>query len=224
MAKEQREGKARVRLFYAEVEGGDGAIQDGLRSLATALVRAVQPPAVSVREVKSLPPPARNGKGDTVTQPMLFDQEAQGSEQDNESDEEGFIGGNQLIPENARPRESRQKKPASYNFVTDLNLQPEDKPHLREFFKEKNPRDQQEQVAVFLYYLGQMLGLTGINANHLYTCFRDVEKRVPKEILQIVRNTAARKGWVDATDPKNLRITTPGQNFVAHDLPNQASF
>jgi hypothetical protein len=46
MAKESRDGKAKVRVFFgfAEVEGGDATIQDGLRNFAAAITRVSQQP------------------------------------------------------------------------------------------------------------------------------------------------------------------------------------
>jgi len=124
-------------------------------------------------------------------------------------------------PRERKPRQ--QRKPTSYSFVTDLNLRPDNETSLKDFFTQKSPGDQQEQVAVFVYYLARTLELTDIGANHLYTCFNEVGKKVPKNILMVVRNTAIRKGWIDASDSNNLRITTPGENFVGHDLPEKGS-
>ena len=69
----------------------------------------------------------------------------------------------------------------------------------------------------------KILEITGVNSNHLYTCFKQVEKRVPKDILQIARNTAGRKGWIDVSDPNNLRMIPGGENFVQHELPKAAT-
>ena len=61
-----------------------------------------------------------------------------------------------------------------------------------------------EQLAVFVYYLARVLNLTGITANHLYNCFNEVNKRVPKDIVASCRNTKARRGWLDPADADDI--------------------
>jgi hypothetical protein len=107
--------------------------------------------------------------------------------------------------------------------VPDLNLHPTDKPHLKAFYEEKKPADQMEQLAVFVYYLIKVLKVSGLGANHLYTCFKEVGQRVPKNILQSVQNTKARRGWLDASDPTDIHINTIGENVVEHDLPKKTA-
>jgi hypothetical protein len=81
MAKEQREGKGKVRVFFAEVEGTDATIQNGLQSLAMALARAMQPPP-PVRVVKPLSNGSGARDGLTYEQPTLFDQVSDQTEVD----------------------------------------------------------------------------------------------------------------------------------------------
>ena len=37
--------------------------------------------------------------------------------------------------------------------------------------------------------------------------------------LSATNNAAKKKGWIDQTDTKGLRLTTAGENYVDHDLP-----
>jgi hypothetical protein len=223
MAKDHREQKpAKVRIFFgfAEVEGGDHTVQEGVRSIAAAVVRAVQPNQFPARPVKSLPaaPPTGDGKAEEAT---LFDQEepVDGSLVE---DVDPTVGG--ATATNATERAPRPpKKAPTYTHVKDLNLRPADKQSLRDFFAEKKPGDLQEQATVFIFYLQKILGITGIGANHLYDCFQDVSKRVPKDILQVARNTSSRKGWIDTSDADNLRVLPKGENLVNHDLPPKGS-
>jgi hypothetical protein len=117
-----------------------------------------------------------------------------------------------------KPDSPKPGKKPTYKTVADLNLKPDKGPSLREFFNEKKPESQQEQFVVILFYLTKILNLSGIGPNHIYTAFNDVGKRVPN-IRSSVSNIARRRGWIDASDINDLKMTTPGENFVKHDLP-----
>src|SRR5262249_35065946 len=118
-----------------------------------------------------------------------------------------------------RQKGSRPKKQPTYTLLGNLNLRPADKPSLRDFFAEKKPDDQMAQVAVFVSYLTRTVGETNVGYDHLYTCFRNVEKRVPLDLPKVVSNAARKKGWIDQKETKALRLTTAGENYVDHDLP-----
>jgi hypothetical protein len=222
MAKENRDSKSKLKVFFgfAELEGSDATLQDGLRTIATMASRVSQP-SVTQRVTKALHAGQKPGANGTAEPPTLFDQVGQPNGQDFVAEEVTTFDAEFEPTEDARERKPKQqRKPTSYSMVGGLNLMPSGKPSLKEFFAEKNPNGQQEQVAVFVYYLEKILGLTsGIGVNHLYTCFKEVQKKVPPDILQAVRNTVNRKAWVDATDPNSLRITTKGENFVEQELP-----
>lgn len=214
MAKENRDRKAKVRVFFAEVEGDDDTIKDGLQSLASALVRAMQPPALPRPKVMS-PPPAITANG---AEPNQLEQDGQVVEDDQFDDHESEeVEPLEAAP--ARAKSTRQRKARSYAVIGDLNLRPDGQTSLVDFYRQKAPTDQQEQVSVFLYYLCHVLKMAAVTDRHIYTCYKEVSEKVPPEILQVARNTANRKGWVDASDPKSLRLTVPGENYVEHSLP-----
>jgi hypothetical protein len=217
MAKEHRDGKAKVSIFFAQVEGGDGTIQDGLRTLAAALGRVTQPPPV-MRQLRALPP-APNKGDEAVQQRTLFDEQEPPTDEQEQFMDEQPDAEDLAAPAVTRQKESRPKKPTSYTLLGDLNLRPADKPSLKDFFAEKKPGDHMAQVAVFLSYLTRTLGVTDVWYNHLYTCFQHVGKKVPLDLPATVRNAAKKRGWIDQSDGKRLRLTTAGENYVDHDLP-----
>lgn len=55
--------------------------------------------------------------------------------------------------------------------------------------------------------------------DHVFTCFKDVGHRTPKNMPQTIRDTASRKGWLDTSERGNIKITNHGENLVEHDLP-----
>jgi hypothetical protein len=203
-----KDNKAKVRVFFGEIEGDNDTIRDGLKSIAAAVNKTF---TTETRIVRVLT--AKNTDNGEVWEenPALAAELGTESVDDDE-------------PENGTAsRPKRPKKALSYSFVKSLNLRPDGKPSLRDFFASKKPQNQQEQMAVVVYYLTKTLEATNVGSNHLYTCLKDVEVPVPADIGQIVRNTAARKNWIDSSNGDDLKVTVSGENFVEHDLPSKTS-
>lgn len=118
----------------------------------------------------------------------------------------------------SQPRHRRSSK-ETFNILSELDLHPSNHKSLVEFVKEKNPTDSQEFNTVFVYYLARELTTEAITPSHVYTCYKETNQRVPNALIQTLRNTEKRKGWIDPRDLKNIKITTRGENFVEHDLP-----
>jgi hypothetical protein len=103
--------------------------------------------------------------------------------------------------------------------VRDLNLRPTGRQSFDEFISEKKPVSNEDKYAVIIYYLENVLDMTDITVDHVGTVFRMTKQwREPASIAAALRGTAARKATIDS-DPKNLRMTAHGRNFVEHDLP-----
>ena len=107
-------------------------------------------------------------------------------------------------------------------LVSDLNLQPFELQSFRDFYAEKNPSTDQQAIVVAIYYLRKSLGLNEekITPHHVYTCFKEVSRRIPKNLPQSIRDTAKRKAWIDTSQRGNIQITTRGENLIELDLPN----
>jgi hypothetical protein len=165
MAKEHRDSKAKVSIFFAQVEGGDGTIQDGLRTLAAALGRVTQPPPV-IRQIRQLP--LDPNKGDEAGQQRTLFDEHEPLADEQEQFEDGLSEA-EVLAEQAvtRQKDSRSKKPPTYTVLGNMNLRPADNPSLKDYFSEKKPGDQMSQVAVFVSYLTRTIGETNIGYNHL---------------------------------------------------------
>jgi hypothetical protein len=108
-------------------------------------------------------------------------------------------------------------------LVKDLNFRPDGKQSFGDFVEEKSPATNNERNLAAVYYLEQMMGVEEINAGHVLTAYRERSWREPGNVSQAIRDTAARKGWLDSSDGNNLSTTAEGRNVIVHDMPKSPS-
>lgn len=205
MAK-QSKGKSRLRVFFADFEGDDETIQESLRAISNAVSKTFQPKIINVPQ--------------KAIQTNIEDSALE-SEDAEELIEYDDVGDDCVSAVSARQRKKR--KAPTMSLVKELNLRPEGKKPLREFYSEKQPSSQEKKIALFVYYMVHELEVADINPNHVFTCFKHVEARPPKDLPQIIRNTASRWAWIDNADSNNIKITNHGESFVEHDLPENST-
>lgn len=121
----------------------------------------------------------------------------------------------------SQPRHRKPKE--SFNILSELNLSPSGHQSLTDFIKEKRPENFQEFNAATVYYLTKELSIRAITPEHVYTCYKDANRRLPGAFTKSLRDTDKVKGWIDTHDLKNIKITTWGENFVEHDLPRASN-
>ncbi|MGL5080803.1 MAG: hypothetical protein ACRC8A_04900 [Microcoleaceae cyanobacterium] len=195
-------GRGRIRVFFAEVEGDDETIQEGLQAINVAANKIFQS---SPKIVKILPASA-----------TPLDEDELLEELDSENEEDNLVSAS--VTANSKPKKSSSKPPIM-SIVKDLNLRPEGKLLFRDFYAQKKPSTQEQAVTVAVYYLKRVLELDKVTPEHVFTCFKDVERKTPKHMPQTIRDTAKRRGWVDTSERGSIRITNHGENLVEHDLP-----
>lgn len=100
-----------------------------------------------------------------------------------------------------------------------MNLQPLGKKGLREFFDEKQPKSQEQQITIIVYYLHRILEAETITTNHVFTGMKHLNLRVPSDLAQTMRTIASRKAYIDTSNTEDLKMAIAGDNFVEHDLP-----
>lgn len=105
----------------------------------------------------------------------------------------------------------------SYSLVTSLNLSPNGKESLKDFLNKRNIKSAMELNALFVYYLEKVIGCSEITPDHVYTCYKTVNKRYPSKLRQSLADTKRLKVWIDTSDMGNLKIAPNGENFIEHD-------
>lgn len=116
-------------------------------------------------------------------------------------------------------KKGRKKSTVAPTFVKDLNLRPAKKKSLTAFVEEKKPASNQQLHVVIVYYLQKILGTSGISPSHVYTCLKELKKRVPNDLWATLRVTASKTNALDTGNREDITITVAGENLVDHDLP-----
>ncbi len=123
---------------------------------------------------------------------------------------------------NKTSKSSRSKVMESYKILGDLNLTPPEKKSLKDFIAEKSPSEAGgEMTTVMVHYLQKTLGIENVSLNHIYTCYKNAEKKVPVSLKANVSDIQRRKGWLNTADTDKIRVTTSGENLVEHELPKK---
>ena len=61
-----------------------------------------------------------------------------------------------------------------------------------------------------------------VTVNQVYTCYREVNARIPSNLRNSLAVTSADKGWIESGDMENLSVTPRGENIVNLELPRAA--
>ena len=199
--------KAKVRVFFAEVEGNNESIQEALKTMLSAMSRPVR----VISEHKA------NGNAAVLLQHADADVVEEPSDQDEEIEPSGQESG----PANARKARGTGKKVyrnAGLKLVPDLNFRINGNPTLKAFVDEKSPKNDLEATLALVYYMQHVMELAKIGPAHVMTAFKEVGKPFPADIRQTIRNVMNLKMWLNFTDIEDVRTTTQGDNFVQHEM------
>src|SRR5271166_4993005 len=198
--------KAKVRVFFAEVEGNNDSVQEALKTMLSAMSRPVR----VISEQKA------NGNAAVLLQHA--DGEVVEDAIDQEEEVEAL--GEESAPPSARkPRGTGKKvyRNAGLDFVSDLNFGPEGKQALKEFVDEKNPKNDLETALAAVFYMQRFMDLAKIGPAHVMTAFKEAGKAIPADVRQTIRNVK-NKIWLNFSDIEDVRTTTQGDNFVEHQM------
>jgi hypothetical protein len=198
--------KAKVRVFFAEVEGNNESVQEALRTMVSAMSRPVR--VISEQKV--------NGQSATLVQQTDVDE----VETPNDQVEEVEPLGEESTPSVRKPRGTGKKidRNAGLNLVPNLNFMPDGKKSLKEFLEEKSPKSDLETALAAVYYMQHVMELTKIGPAHVRTAIKEAGKAIPVDLKQTIRNVKNSRMWLNFTDIEDVRTTTQGDNFVEHNM------
>jgi hypothetical protein len=199
--------KAKVRVFFAEVEGNNESVQEALKTMVSAMSRPVR----VVSENKA------DGRAAVLLQQADSGEVEEAIDQVEEveglSDESSSLNAR-------RPRGTGKKvdRNAGLSLVPNLNFRPDGKQTLREFLEEKSPKSDLETVLAIVYYVQHLMAMTTIGPAHVMTAFKEAGKAIPVDLRQTIRNIKKTRMWLNFTDIEDIRTTTQGDNIVEHEM------
>jgi hypothetical protein len=103
----------------------------------------------------------------------------------------------------------------------DKNL---DTSRLPAFYERYDTSNNSQKILVFLKFMNDELGIENPNTDQFYTCFEQVNARLPKAFAQAFRDASGRNfGYIDYNSATDIRITTVGNNYFKFDLKKKDS-
>jgi hypothetical protein len=115
-----------------------------------------------------------------------------------------------------KPRGTRKE---AHSVVGDLDLSNKGgKQSLKEFHAEHTAKSNMDCNLLFVYYLKNVAKLGSISTAHVYTCYKQLQMRVPNALEQSLIDTKRKKSWLETSDLTNITLTTLGENHVEHDM------
>jgi len=92
---------------------------------------------------------------------------------------------------------------------------------LAEFYKQKRPKDHNETVVVFAYWLTKKKGQEEVKTSDIGACFDEARIPKPKNVRQHIRIMASgKKACLTAGSQKGwYKLTLTGEEFVEKELP-----
>lgn len=121
-----------------------------------------------------------------------------------------------------KPKSRKKNSTKQFQILKDLDLSGKgvDK-SLKDFVGEKKPKSNIEKTTVFIYYLQNILQISDITMDHVFTCYKDTGFKYPENLPQNLNDTSSsRYGYIEITGGK-YKMSIPGTNFVEHDLPKK---
>jgi hypothetical protein len=120
---------------------------------------------------------------------------------------------------------SKSSTDTTGTLLKDLNLMNEGSSEsLRDFYGKYEVKTNLERTLIFVYYLDQVRGIVGININHIFTCYRNIDGlKIPGHLKQNLLDTSSKKGWLDTADMDDIKVPVTGVNYIEHDLPKTVS-
>lgn len=199
--------RAKVRVFFAELEGNNESVQEALKTMVSAMSRPVR----LVSDQKT------NGKPAALLEKTEIEEAVEPTEELSEVETLADDTADQVA---RKPRGSGTKKDrnAGLELVPNLDFRPKGKSTLKEVAEEKGPTNDVEMTVLYVHYMQHVMGLAKIGPSHVMTAFKELGKAIPADVRATIRNIKRTKMLLNFTDIDDIRTTTQGDNFVEHDM------
>lgn len=148
----------------------------------------------------------------------ILDNDYNGEENIERKEEEDQEASNSTQSHKAKSR--KKNGMSNIQLIKDLDLSGTDSiKSLKDFMEEKRPASNVQKTTVFVYYLQNFLELDEITIDHIFTCYKSMNYRIPNNLQQNLSDTSSSKyGYINRKDGK-YSMTILGSNLIEHDLP-----
>ena len=129
-------------------------------------------------------------------------------------------------PKNRKTKASRLKRVSenkkSFQIVENIDFSGKNgKEGLKNFYEKKSPKTALQKNTVFVFYLKKIKKINNVSPNHIYTCYKYVNQKLPSALHQSLYDTSNKKKLIDTKSTNNIGITVLGENLVEHELPSK---
>ncbi len=113
--------------------------------------------------------------------------------------------------ETSTKKSSRGKK--TLKRLNNIDFEPEGKESLKDYFSKYTTVSDSERTLLFINYMQNILEISPITFDHIFTCYDLLNLRVSENLQQTVRNSANTKGWFETTGGV-MTLTIKGKNQI----------
>lgn len=199
--------KAKVRVFFAELEGNNESVQEALKTMVSAMSRPVR--IIS------------DGRGNAKNPTMIESGESEAILDQIEDLSDSDVPDEDVVIQSVRKTRgtgTKKDRNAGLELVPNLNFRPDGQHALKDFFQLKSPSNDIEATLIFVYYLQKMMNVGKVGPSHVMTAFKEVGRAIPADLRQAIRNIKKTKMWLNFSDIEDVKMTTQGDNFVEHEM------
>lgn len=123
-----------------------------------------------------------------------------------------------VVATNGDEPRAKKKGRESLAIVRDLDLSGSKAGRLKDYYATFAPKTNFERNLIFIYFMQEKMGVSKITEEHIFTCYRDLQLRIPKALRQSLFDTAGDRGWIATSDMSDIKATVHGINYLEHDL------
>ena len=108
---------------------------------------------------------------------------------------------------------------ATYQYIDDLPLSPQQRADLKEYFKSFQAKANYQKVVILANWLRDNTDLNSFDTNIIYTLLRIVSEKASFNIPQTLRDAKSKHQLITDADEKGYyRLTPIGEDYIA-DIP-----
>lgn len=111
----------------------------------------------------------------------------------------------------------------SYSMVKDLDLLGKSGVEpFRDYLERYEVNSNIKFNTVAVYYLKNVLHIPDVTIDHIYTCYKNGERKVPGNLRQSITDTSSSKyGYINMSD-NHITLSVLGENLVEFELKQEA--